>query len=132
MWLHDSYINLVIISCLVGGVTFVIYPLSISYTGDYLDREHMVSAITVITVIYGVGSMMGPLILPFYIHTYHLQGYFAFMITMAVLLGVYTLWRIARRKPAIDEDLSSFTLMQPEAQISTEQLVQQLESDNDG
>ena len=117
--IHSSFIALTLVSFFLGGVTFTIYPLAISHTADYVGREFAVTAIALITVIYGVGSMIGPLILPFFLH-WHVMGFYLYLALIGLLLGLYTLWRILHREPATDT--VNFIPLRPEMKLSQEKI----------
>jgi MFS family permease len=129
LWHHGFWVVLAL-SFLVGGFCFTIYPLAISHTGDYVEPALAVSAITVLTVIYGLGSVIGPIVLPVYLH-WHMSGYFAFLITVAILLAAICLWRMTKRDAVPSAEQASYVPVQPQIQVPSTAVVEQLDvSDN--
>jgi MFS family permease len=55
------YWSLLLLSVLFGAFAFTLYPLSISYTCDYFSTEKIVPITCSLLVIYGIGSILGPL-----------------------------------------------------------------------
>ena len=125
LW-HQGFWVVLALSFLVGGFCFTIYPLAISHTGDYVEPSLAVSAITILTVVYGCGSVVGPVVLPAYLH-WHMSGYFAFLMTVAILLAAICLWRMTRRDAVPAEEQASYVPLQPQIQMPSTQVVEQLD-----
>ena len=123
---HQGFWMVLALSFLVGGFCFTIYPLAISHTGDYVEPSLAVTAITVLTVVYGCGSIIGPVVLPIYLH-WHMAGYFAFLITIALILAGICLWRLTRREAVPAADQASYVPVSPQVQMPSVQVVEQLD-----
>ncbi len=84
---------LFVLSVLFGGFSFTMYPMSISYTNDYLDPKDLVAATGGLLVAYGVGSVIGPLIAPVALQVIGPSGLYVYFAIVAALVGVIGLWR---------------------------------------
>lgn len=97
---------------LFGGCAFVIYPLSISHASDFLEENEVIGAIGVITISYGVGSVIGPVIITNFMSVVGPFGLFAMVILLSSILCVYTIYRIGKRSSATGN--VQFTAATPE------------------
>lgn len=90
---------LLILAVLFGGFSFTMYPLSISYTNDYLDPKDVVAATGGLLVSYGVGCVFGPLLAPFLIKLFGPSGLYVYISMVSALIGGIGLYRRRFRKP---------------------------------
>jgi MFS family permease len=119
---------IILCTFIMGGFIFAIYPLSISHTCDYLEPHESISAISILTIFYGLGSSIGPFMATQSIHIIGHSGFLIFMVAICGILSLYTYWRIMKREPA--EDTAIFVSTIPETVISTEEIAQQLDMTN--
>ena len=91
---HQFYWELLIGSFILGGMSFVLYPLSISHASDYVAENQIISIIGALTISYGLGSMVGPLVISVLIEILGPYGYFILMLVVSIPLALYTLYRI--------------------------------------
>lgn len=99
---------LFILSLIFGGFAFTMYPMSISYTNDYLDPKDLVASTGGLLVAYGMGCVFGPLIAPSIMEVigpFGLYFYFAFIASTIAVFGVV---RRNERKPLAVSEQSSF------------------------
>ena len=78
---------LFILSILFGGFSFTMYPMSISYTNDYIGPKDLVAATGGLLVAYGVGCVIGPLIAPFLMLIFGPAGLYIYFSSIAALVG---------------------------------------------
>ncbi len=110
---YKSYILFPIILFLLGGCGFVIYPLAISHASDFLEEHEILSAIGVITIAYGVGSAIGPMVISNFMAIVGPFGFFIVIGVIGILLSIYTFYRIISRENATDTVL--FVAVTPES-----------------
>lgn len=110
---YKFYILFAVVIFLLGGCAFVIYPLAISHASDFLEEQEVLGAIGIITIAYGVGSVLGPIIISNFMAIVGPFGFFTIIIIMALLLCCYTLYRITSRENATDT--AQFTAVVPES-----------------
>ena len=84
---------LLILLFFFGGLTFTIYPLSISYTLDYLQSKDTISATQGLLLAYSIGATIGPLSASSFMHIAGPCGLFFYFIFIGSLLTVLVLWR---------------------------------------
>jgi len=78
---------------LFGGLTFTLYPISISHACDSLDQKDIVSGTQGLLLAYGLGAAAGPVIAPLFIHLLGPNGLFIYFALISGLLGLFFLWR---------------------------------------
>lgn len=81
-----------ILSFILGGLTFTIYPLSITHMCDKIEPIYITYATSILSLTYGVGSVIGPLIsgqVMEYISPSALYLYIAGVAGILAILGIY-------------------------------------------
>lgn len=78
---------LFILSVLFGGFSFTMYPMSISYTNDYLDPKDLIAATGGLLLSYGVGCVLGPLIAPPVMQVLGPSGLYVYFAIVSALVG---------------------------------------------
>ena len=89
---HALFILLILLF-FFGGLTFTIYPLSISYTLDYLQSKDTISATQGLLLAYSIGATIGPLSASGFMHIAGPCGLFFYFTFIGSLLTVLVLWR---------------------------------------
>lgn len=87
-------------ACLAGMAIFPIYSLNVAHANDMAEPGEYVRISSGITVLYGVGIIIGPLIGGQAIAWAGPRGLPAVLAVFFAIYGVYAAWRIIRR-PAI-------------------------------
>ena len=102
----------IVLSFLYGGLGFTLYPLAITYCCDFFSP----AAITAITcaslVIYGIGCILGPLTVPFFMQI-ETTGFFLFTSIIASLLTIFSIYRIYKLPHESKEMKEKFTALPP-------------------
>lgn len=80
-----------------GGFSFTIYPLSISHINDYLPSKDLLAATGGMLLAYGFGSVLGPLIAPYFMQFFGPIGLFVYLTSVSCTLGFIGLWRQKKR-----------------------------------
>ena len=100
----SSYISLVIFFILLAiyaGMSLPMYSLTIAHTNDFLQQNEIVGASATISILVGVGSICGPIIASFFMSIIGPDGFFIYLFIVHALLGLFGLYRMAKRtKPA--------------------------------
>ena len=82
----------IVLTLLLGGCAFTIYPVSISYACDNLNNEDIVSGTQALLLSYSIGAMVGPLIASIFMSLIP-WGLFIYLITCCVILLILLTWR---------------------------------------
>lgn len=98
-YIKSYYLSLALIT-LFGGLATTIYPVCISYACDTLDTKNIVAGIQGLLLSYSIGSMLGPLIAPLFMHDMNETHIFIYFIIIFGLTAVLFAWRKTRTESA--------------------------------
>ncbi len=87
-----SFKELTVIYFLFGGMAFTFYPVALSMVCDSLKSSHIVSATQSLSMIEGVGSIVGPICAPPFMKFFGAKGltlYFSIITTWLLLFLIY-------------------------------------------
>ena len=106
-----SFIALIIITFIFGGLTVPLYALAIAHTNDFLDKDEMVAASAGIQLAGGVGLTIGPIIGGLSLDLIGASGFWIFLFLIHALLGVFGLFRMQIREAVPLEEQGSTVLV---------------------
>lgn len=84
-----------------GGLTFTLYPVSISHACDLLLPNEIVAGTQGLLLAYSLGATIGPAIGPLFMKLIGINGLFLYFITISAILAIFFSWRkiwVAPRK----------------------------------
>lgn len=99
-----------ILSFLLGGAAFCLYPIGISHACDRVTNHQMVSATQTLLLSYGIGATLGPLLAPLCNTISRGNGLLTFFILASTSLTIYMLWRKIQKPAVPEEEKHDFTL----------------------
>lgn len=111
--LSDSFIWLIIVAFIIGGVSNPLYSLYIAYTNDYLGHDDMASASGGLIFLTGIGAIFGPSIVGWLLDAYGAASYFWFIGTVMAIMGSYALYRMTQTSSTAVEDTSTYAPITP-------------------
>ena len=94
----SSFIALIIITFIFGGLTVPLYALAIAHTNDFLEKDEMVAARAGIQLAAGIGLTIGPIIGGLSIDFIGASGFWIYLFLIHALLGVFGLFRMQVRE----------------------------------
>lgn len=103
-----SYVLLLILGALYGGVTFTLYPLSAANANDYADPKDTVATGRGLLLAYSAGAILGPLGAAVLIFALAPSGLFIFSGVIAAITCVFVILRMRVREAAPAEDQAPF------------------------
>ncbi|GGI85000.1 MFS transporter [Legionella impletisoli] len=86
-----------------GGLTFTLYPISITQACEALDTTDLVAGTQSLLLMYSIGAMVGPLIAPAFIEFFGERGLFVYFITVCAMAIPILILRKAQ-KPALPQE----------------------------
>ena len=111
--LSDSFIWLLIVAFIIGGVSNPLYSLYIAYTNDYLEHDDMASASGGLIFLTGIGAIFGPSIVGWLLDAYGAASYFWFIGSVMAIMGSYALYRMTQTSSTAVEDTSTYAPITP-------------------
>ena len=100
----SSYISLIIFFILLAiyaGMSLPMYSLTIAHTNDFLQQNEIIGASSTIAVLVGIGAICGPIIASLFMNVIGPDGFFIYLFIVHGLLGLFGLYRMAKRvKPS--------------------------------
>ncbi len=82
-----------------GAMIYPMYALSVAHANDFAGADEFVKTASGLLLLYGFGTMVGPLVAAFAMQYWIPEGLFAFTVSVHVLVVGYTLFRMTRRAP---------------------------------
>ena len=111
--LSDSYIWLLIVAFIIGGVSNPLYSLYIAYTNDNLEHDDMASASGGLIFLTGIGAIFGPSIVGWLLDEYGAASYFWFIGSVMAIMGSYALYRMTQTSSTAVEDTNAYAPITP-------------------
>ncbi len=112
-----AYWTLLPIAFLGGGLA-TIYPIAVAQTFDYVDRAQMVAASSGLLLAWSIGATAGPLAAAFFMGQFGPSALFAYLAGIALLLALFTLWRMTRRHARPAGEQTNFVSLQATSAIA--------------
>lgn len=88
----------------VGGLTFTLYPISISHACDSFSPKDMVAGTQSLLLAYSIGAMVGPFVASIFMHVLGDQGLFVYFISICALTIPILIIRKAQKSDIPQED----------------------------
>lgn len=117
-----SFISLLIITFIFGGLTVPLYALAIAHTNDFLSKKEMVAASAGLQLAGGVGLTVGPLLGGLSIDLIGAAGFWIYLFVIHGSLGIFGLYRMSIRDAVPLEDQGSTVLLNSRSAIVSMEL----------
>mgnify|MGYP001451321117 FL=1 len=104
----SSYISLIVFFVFVAlysSMCLPMYSLAVAHINDFLKPDQIVAASSSFAILVGIGAVMGPILVSSFMSLIGPNGYFVYLLIGHTLLGLFGLYRMAKR--AKPEDLES-------------------------
>ena len=104
----SSYISLIVFFVFVAlysSMCLPMYSLAVAHINDFLKPDEIVAASSSFAILVGIGAVMGPILVSNFMSLIGPNGYFVYLLIGHTLLGLFGLYRMAKR--AKPEDLES-------------------------
>jgi len=93
---------------LYAGMAIPMFTLNLAYVNDFIPKEKFVAAGGGLQIIFGLGAMGGPMLCSIFMNTYGANGFFVYLFIFHIIIGLFGMYRITRRKTKENPD-STFT-----------------------
>jgi MFS family permease len=101
----SSYISIIIFFILLAifaGMCLPLYSLTIAHTNDFLEQNQIIGASSTIAILVGLGAVFGPIIASLFMSILGSDGFFVYLFIVHGLLGLFGLYRMAKRTKPTD------------------------------
>ena len=101
----SSYISLIIFFILLAiysGMSLPMYSLTIAHTNDFLQQDEIIGATASMCILVGLGSICGPIAASLFMNAIGPDGFFVYLFIVHGLLGLFGLYRVAKRTKPMD------------------------------
>ncbi|NCF71056.1 MAG: MFS transporter [Chlamydiales bacterium] len=107
---------------LIGGLTFAVYPVSISHVCDRVDQEDIVSVTGLLLLAYSIGSVVGPILTSVYIEKVSgtSSGLFIFTSIIAFILAIYGAIATMKREAVPGDEKGEFVALPRQSPVVSE------------
>ncbi|MGB3245337.1 MAG: MFS transporter [Sulfitobacter sp.] len=96
------------LAALLGGSIYAMYPVIVAHANDHAEPGTAIQISGGLLLIYGVGSIVGPLVAGWAMEFVGLRALFMVTGGAHVMVISYTLWRIGKRVAVAEEEKSTF------------------------
>ena len=117
-----SFISLLIITFIFGGLTVPLYALAIAHTNDFLSKKEMVAASAGLQLAGGAGLTVGPLLGGLSIDLIGAAGFWIYLFVIHGSLGIFGLYRMSIRDAVPLKDQGSTVLLNSRSAIVSMEL----------
>jgi MFS family permease len=93
---------------LLGSVLFPIYALNVAHANDHAEQDAFVEVSSGLLIVYGGGTMVGPLAVGAFMDATGPSALFVAIGTAFGTYGAYALYRISRRAKPKEEERTDF------------------------
>jgi len=117
-----SFISLLVITFIFGGLTVPLYALAIAHTNDFLSKKEMVAASAGLQLAGGAGLTVGPLLGGLSIDLIGAAGFWIYLFVIHGSLGIFGLYRMSIREAVPLSDQGSTVLINSRSAIVSMEL----------
>ena len=94
-----------------GAAALPLYAICAAHAFDFASREDFVETSSGLLLIYGAGSIAGPLLASGLIHLTGPSGLFTTIAVTLVALVIFSAWRITQRSAPTEPERTEFDLV---------------------
>lgn len=106
VYASTSLAHLLVGGAMYGAFGFQLFSLSAAHANDYAEPDEFVAVSGGLLLLYGLGSVIGPLVAPVLMSVTAPQFLFAFTAAVHAFMVIYGAYRMTQRDPA--EDTGSY------------------------
>ncbi|SNS31128.1 MFS transporter [Antarctobacter heliothermus] len=116
---QDRMTNLILVAAF-GAAIFAMYPIIVAHANDHAPEGTSIQVSGGLLMVFGLGSIAGPLAAGLMMSVAGSQGLFMTTITAHVVVILYTLWRILQRAAVPENEKGAFQMSAPARGITPE------------
>lgn len=109
-----SGVMILILTAAYGALAYALYSLAVAHANDHASPEEFVTVSGGLLLLYGFGTMIGPVAGAYLMERMRPEGLFLATAAAHLLLGIYALWRVRARAPVPVEEREAFKTLPAE------------------
>ena len=115
----SSRVALFALIAALGGFALPIYALSVAHANDFLKPDEMVAASGGLVLVGGIGAVLGPISTAAIMEWVGPSGFLYALALVHVLLGLFALYRMARRPAPSPDEQGDYQPVTPQGSTVT-------------
>ena len=92
-----SFILFIILSGIFSAMSLPMFSVAVAHVNDFLESNEIISASSTFNILIGVGSILGPILVSSSMTLVGPNGFFIYLFLVHGTLGLFGLYRMARR-----------------------------------
>ncbi len=92
-----SFILFIILSGIFSAMSLPMFSVAVAHVNDFLESNEIISASSTFNILIGVGSIIGPILVSSSMTLVGPNGFFIYLFIVHGTLGLFGLYRMARR-----------------------------------
>ena len=92
-----SFILFIILSGIFSAMSLPMFSVAVAHVNDFLESNEIISASSTFNILIGVGSILGPILVSSSMTLVGPNGFFIYLFLVHGILGLFGLYRMARR-----------------------------------
>ena len=112
----------IILTAAYGAFAYTLYSIAVAHANDHADAADFVKVSSGLLLLYGFGTMIGPLLAAWLMDWMRPESLFLATALAHLCLAGYTMLRIGRRAPVPIEDRDAFKTLPVERSITPESI----------
>ena len=109
---------IIVLTALYGSLAYTLYSIAVAHANDHADATEFVQVSGGLLLLYGFGTMMGPVLGAFLMDRLRPESIFLATALPHVALSVYAAWRMRRRAPVPIEEREDFKTIPAERALT--------------
>lgn len=101
----------VVLAGAYGGIAVTLYSIAVAHANDHIDSADLVAASAGLVLAYSAGAVIGPIASTNAMALIGPRGFYGFGMVVALVVGLFALWRMTRRAAPAMEDQAPFVAM---------------------
>lgn len=134
IFMPRSAMTIWVMTAAYGGLAYTLYSIAVAHANDHAASEDFVKVSSGLLLLYGFGTMIGPLAAAYFMANLRPESLFLATASAHFALGAYALVRVRMRAPVPESEKDAFKTLPAERVVTPQTLLldPRSENENDG
>lgn len=105
---------------ILGGISFGLYAILTNYITDVFENKDHTTVVQTIILLYGVGSVIGPMLSPYFDYIFIAHGLIVFLSHIGIALFLLFYFKVKKKVIVKHEEGTTQYVMMPTSQVAGE------------